>query len=143
MIFFSFILFRSFISITCVFQKDPPIERFVQRHMYLSIDAIVDRDLGFAMARKATATYWERTRLNNRSCHLVHRNARNEWLPRVVGAIEKITGGGGGGDDHNQGNQQMRPSSPPRGVDRDRETRWEGAFFSSSSVLATSYFGLG
>ena len=83
-----------FISIIYIYylfiSKDPPIERFAQRHIYLSIDAIADRDLGFAMARKATATYWERARLNNRSCHLVHRKARNDWLPRVIGAI-KIT----------------------------------------------------
>jgi hypothetical protein len=36
------------------FQKDPPIKRFAQRHMYLGTDAITDRDLGFALACKAT-----------------------------------------------------------------------------------------
>lgn len=33
---------------------DPPIKRFAQRHMYLGTDAIADRDLGFAMARRGT-----------------------------------------------------------------------------------------
>jgi hypothetical protein len=33
--------------------------------------------------------------------------------------------GSGSGDDY-PGNKRMRPSSPPRGADRDRETHWEG-----------------
>ena len=107
---------------------DPPIKRFAQRHMYLGIDAIADRDLGFAMARKATATStlgW--ARLNNRS--LVWIKARNEWRRLIIGTKEKITRGGSGGsaDFNGQGSKRMRPSSPPpRGVDRDREMLWEG-----------------
>ncbi|KAL9712323.1 mRNA 3'-end-processing protein rna14 [Leucoagaricus gongylophorus] len=35
---------------------DPPIKRFAQRHLYLTIDAIAQRDLGFAIARKESST---------------------------------------------------------------------------------------
>jgi len=34
----------------------PPIKRLAQRHIYLGMDAIAARDLGFAMARKATTS---------------------------------------------------------------------------------------
>jgi cleavage stimulation factor subunit 3 len=34
--------------------------------------------------------------------------------------------GNGGSGDYNQGSKRMRASSPTRGVDRDRETRWDG-----------------
>jgi len=35
--------------------SDPPIERFAQHHIYLGMDAIAARDLGFAMARQGAA----------------------------------------------------------------------------------------
>lgn len=35
---------------------DPPIKRFAQRHLYLTTDAIAQRDLGFAIARKESST---------------------------------------------------------------------------------------
>jgi cleavage stimulation factor subunit 3 len=71
-IFLFSLFFRS--NYLFILKKDPPIKGFARRHMYLSIDAIANCDLGFAMARKATATstlglpaHWERARLNNRS----------------------------------------------------------------------------
>jgi hypothetical protein len=39
---------------------------------------------------------------------------------------EDSRGRGGGSGDYNQGSKQMRTSSPTRGVDRDRETHWDG-----------------
>ncbi|KAH6884709.1 hypothetical protein BKA70DRAFT_137594 [Coprinopsis sp. MPI-PUGE-AT-0042] len=36
-----------------VYPNDPPIKRFAQRHIYLGIDAIAARDLGFSMAKRA------------------------------------------------------------------------------------------
>lgn len=39
-----------------VYPNDPPIKRFAQRHIYLGIDAIAARDLGFSMAKRANAT---------------------------------------------------------------------------------------
>jgi cleavage stimulation factor subunit 3 len=51
--------------IVSIFQKDPPIKRFAQRHMYLDTDAIADGDLGFALLVKPRLlTHWERVRLN-------------------------------------------------------------------------------
>ena len=111
--------------------KDPPIKRFAQRHMYLGIDAIADRDLGFALARKVTnanplgksetqqsLTSTGTPQGTKRVASPDYRNKRED--NRGAG------GSGGNGGDYNQGNKRLRPSSPPRGVDRDRETRWEG-----------------
>lgn len=38
-----------------VYPNDPPIKRFAQRHIYLGVDAIAARDLGFAIARRHNA----------------------------------------------------------------------------------------
>ena len=38
-----------------VYPNDPPIKRFAQRHIYLGVDAIAARDLGFALARRHNA----------------------------------------------------------------------------------------
>src|SRR6266545_2628613 len=38
---------------TNIRSKDPPIKRLAQRHIYLGTDAIADRDLGFAVARRS------------------------------------------------------------------------------------------
>jgi hypothetical protein len=35
---------------------DPPIKRFAQRHIYLGTDAIAQRDLGVALARKESTS---------------------------------------------------------------------------------------
>ena len=127
------LLFRSFMFnyLFILFQKDPPIKRFAQRHMYLGIDAIADRDLGVAMARKATATNSlgkSETQQSLMSSGLTQGTKRNA-SPDYRGKREDIrggSGGGGGSGDYNQ-SKRMRPSSPPpRGVDRDRETRWDG-----------------
>jgi cleavage stimulation factor subunit 3 len=124
------LLFRSFMS--CLFYiKDPPIKRFAQRHMYLGIDAIADRDLGFAMARKATATSslgkseTQQSLLSSGPQQGTKRMASPDY--RSKREDNRGGSGGSGGDYNNQGSKRMRPSSPPpRGVDRDRETRWEG-----------------
>ena len=114
--------------ITCLFEKDPPIKRFAQRHMYLGIDAIADRDLGFAMARKATATNslgkseTQQSLMSSGPTQGTKRMASPDYRNKR----EDNRGGSGGSGDYNQGSKRMRPSSPPRGGDRDRETRWEG-----------------
>ena len=110
------------------FKKDPPIKRFAQRHMYLGIDAIADRDLGFAMARKATATNslgkseTQQSLISSATPQGTKRNASPDYRSKR----EDNRGGSGGSADYNQGSKRMRPSSPTRGADRDRETRWEG-----------------
>ena len=96
--------------------------------MYLGIDAIADRDLGFAMARKATATNplgKSETQQSLMSSGL-HQGTKRVASPDYRSKREDNRGGSGGSGDYNQGSKRMRPSSPPRGVDRDRETRWEG-----------------
>lgn len=122
-------------------KKDPPIKRFAQRHMYLGIDAIADRDLGFALARKATAanplgkSETQQSLISSSTPQGTKRVASPDYRNKREDNNRGVGGGGGGGGgggsggtggDYNQGNKRMRPSSPPRGVDRDRETRWEG-----------------
>ena len=42
-----------------ILKNDPPtIKRFAQRQMYLGIDAITDRDLGFAMGSQSNSYYY-------------------------------------------------------------------------------------
>jgi cleavage stimulation factor subunit 3 len=115
-------------SITCLFQKDPPIKRFAQRHMYLGIDAIADRDLGFAMARKATATnsLGKSETQQSLMSSATPQGTKRMASPDYRSKREDNRGGSGGSGDYNQGSKRMRPSSPSRGVDRDRETRWDG-----------------
>ncbi|RDB20367.1 mRNA 3'-end-processing protein RNA14 [Hypsizygus marmoreus] len=114
-----------------VYPTDPPIKRFAQRHIYLGTDAIAARDLGFAMARKATAQ------------PLV----RNETPQSLIASSSTANGGistsahkrpsspdyrkredRGSGGDYSQGHKRARPLSPaPAGRgerDRDRD-RWE------------------
>ena len=103
--------------------------------MYLGTDAIADRDLGFALARKPTPANplgkSETQQLlmstgtpqgTKRVASPDYRNKRED--NRGVGGGG---GGGGSGCDYSQGSKRMRPSSPTRGADRDREARWEGA----------------
>jgi cleavage stimulation factor subunit 3 len=103
--------------------------------MYLGIDAIADRDLGFAMARKATATNsLGKSETQQSLISSGPQGTKRMASPDYRGKREdnRGSGGSGGGDYNNQGNKRMRPSSPPpRGVDRDRETRWEGPSTSS------------
>ena len=114
-------------------QKDPPIKRFAQRHMYLGIDAIADRDLGVAMARKATATNslgkseTQQSLFSSGPTQGTKRMASPDYRGKREDNRGGSGGGGGSGDYNIQGSKRMRPSSPPpRGVDRDREPRWEG-----------------
>jgi cleavage stimulation factor subunit 3 len=115
--------------------------------MYLGTDAIADRDLGFALARKATPTNpFGKSETQRSLLPTGTPQGPKRVAHRIIETNEKIIGGGSGsggsGGEYNQGNKRMRPSSPPRGADRDRDTLGR-TFFSSSSVLATSYFDLG
>ena len=95
--------------------------------MYLGIDAIADRDLGFAMARKATATNslgkseTQQSLMSSGPTQGTKRMASPDYRSK------REDNRGGSGDYNPQVSKRMRPlSPPPRGVDRDRETRWEG-----------------
>ena len=99
--------------------------------MYLGIDAIADRDLGFAMARKATATSslgkseTQQSLMSSGPTQGTKRVASPDYRSKRE---DNRGGSGGSADYNNQGSKRMRPSSPPPrgGGDRDRETRWEG-----------------
>jgi len=115
-----------------VYSSDPPIKRFAQRHMYLGIDAIADRDLGFALARKPTPanplgkSETQHSLLSSGTNQGTKRGASPDYRNKREDNNRGLGGGGGsGGDYNNPGNKRMRASSPPRGADRDRETRWE------------------
>ena len=97
--------------------------------MYLGIDAIADRDLEFAMARKATATSTLGKSETQQSISGLNQGTKRMASPDYRNKREDNNRGGSGGsaDYNGQGSKRMRPSSPPpRGVDRDREMRWEG-----------------
>jgi cleavage stimulation factor subunit 3 len=96
--------------------------------MYLGIDAIADRDLGFAIAHKATATSsLGKSETQQPSGPL--RGTKRMASPDFRSKREDNRGGrgdGGSGESYDQGSKRMRPSSsPPRGAYRDRESCWE------------------
>ncbi|KAH9483272.1 mRNA 3'-end-processing protein RNA14 [Psilocybe cubensis] len=123
-----------------VYTSDPPIKRLAQRHIYLGTDAIADRDLGFALARRATTSVASsslnrveasqslislptnsqsnsQTYGNKRPSSPDYRNKRDETRP----------------NDYSSTHKRARPSSPPpraqqdRERDRDRDGRWDGS----------------
>ncbi|KAF8189661.1 hypothetical protein BJ912DRAFT_966052 [Pholiota molesta] len=86
-----------------VYVSDPPIKRLAQRHMYLGTDAIADRDLGFAIARRG--------------------HGAGGGIGRAETSTSLLPGG-----EYAAGHKRLRPQSPaPRGgAERERETRWDG-----------------
>ena len=105
--------------------------------MYLGTDAIADRDLGFAIARRATNNSIGRT---DTSTSLLTSSQQAIPAPHGHGAgasSSKQQRGAspdyrkreeGRGGDYSAGHKRARPGSPPpaRGPDRDRESRWDG-----------------
>ncbi|KIM42654.1 hypothetical protein M413DRAFT_444338 [Hebeloma cylindrosporum] len=120
-----------------VYSSDPPIKRLAQRHMYLGTDAIADRDLGFAIARRATNNSLGRTETSN---SLLTSSQQATTAPHGhgtgAGSSKQQRGASpeyrkreeGRGGDYSAGHKRPRPGSPPpaRGPDRDRESRWDG-----------------
>ena len=103
MIFFFFLCFYDLI--TCL---DPPIKRFAQRHMYLGIDAIADRDLEFAMARKATATSTLGKSETQQSISGLNQGTKRMASPDYRNKREDNRGGSGGSADYNgQGSDRL------------------------------------
>ncbi|KAF9474614.1 Suf-domain-containing protein [Pholiota conissans] len=121
-----------------VYVSDPPIKRLAQRHMYLGTDAIADRDLGFAYARRGPGASGGIGRTETSNSLLPNSQTSNAPPPTTQhkrGASpdyprkrEEGRGGGGGGGDYSSGHKRARPQSPaPRsGTDRDRDSRWDG-----------------
>ncbi|EKM76104.1 hypothetical protein AGABI1DRAFT_45409 [Agaricus bisporus var. burnettii JB137-S8] len=105
-----------------VYPNDPPIKRFAQRHIYLSIDAIAQRDLGFAIARKESSNSLTRsetqTSLSYPSMHQTGSiNLSSSKRPSSVDRARR---------DDSRGIPRPRSRSPlhrERDRDRDRDVR--------------------
>jgi cleavage stimulation factor subunit 3 len=114
---------------------DPPIKLFAQRHMYLGLDAIAARDLGFAMARKVANGTGALGRSETQqslvsttpAINLHKRPSSPDYRKREErsGGSGSGSGGGGGGGDYSQGHKRPRPLSPVV-RDRERDGRWDG-----------------
>lgn len=111
---------------------DPPIKRLAQRHIYLGTDAIADRDLGFAMARRAgSSNTIGRTETglsvptNSQATtpgNSLHHTSSGNKRPASPDGRKRDDGRS---NDHGPGHKRARANSPPRAQERDRE-RWDG-----------------
>ncbi|KAF9460965.1 hypothetical protein BDZ94DRAFT_1238063 [Collybia nuda] len=116
---------------------DPPIKLFAQRHMYLGLDAIAARDLGFAMARKVANGSGPMGRSETQQS--LASAVASASMPSAINPHKRPSspdyrkrdergvgsgGGGGGGGDYSQGHKRPRALSPAV-RDRDRDGRWD------------------
>ncbi|KAF8972103.1 hypothetical protein BDZ97DRAFT_1783153 [Flammula alnicola] len=112
-----------------VYSSDPPIKRLAQRHIYLGTDAIADRDLGFAIARRATTSSHPLMRTETSQSLMTSSQTSNapptQQAKRPASPDYRKREEGRGGE-YSTGHKRPRPVSPPRGPERERETRWEG-----------------
>lgn len=117
------------------FFLDPPIKRLAQRHIYLGTDAIADRDLGFAIARRSTASSLGRTETSQSLFSGSQPQAQPATKRAASPDYRKRDDGRAG--DYSGGHKRVRPSSPPpargpdrgpdRGPERERDGgRWDG-----------------
>ena len=92
---------------------DPPLKRFAQRQMYLGIDAIADRDLGFALARRAHREGSSTQQVLQPSASITMKRAASPDHSRKARAEEPL---------HKKARQKspMQPP-PPREKERDRD----------------------
>ena len=111
--------------------------------MYLGTDAIADRDLGFAIARRATNNSIGRTETStsllsssqqaviaaaSSQGHGAGASGSSSSKPQRGGTPEYRKREEGRGGDYSAGHKRPRPGSPPpaRAPDRERESRWDG-----------------
>ena len=106
---------------TNIYLKDPPIKRLAQRHIYLGTDAIADRDLGFAVARRSGGNSVGRTETTQSVLTSSQNTAPPPKRPASPDYRKRDDGRAG---DFAGGHKRPRGSSPGRGPDRDRD-RWE------------------
>ena len=79
------------------------------------------------MARKATATNsLGKSETQQSLISSTPQGTKRMASPDYRSKREDNRGGSGGSGEYSQGSKRMRASSPTRGADRDRETRWEG-----------------
>ncbi|KXN88352.1 mRNA 3'-end-processing protein RNA14 [Leucoagaricus sp. SymC.cos] len=108
-----------------VYPNDPPIKRFAQRHLYLSIDAIAQRDLGFAIARKeSSSSSLTRTETSNSlfsSLHPIISSAskRPSSVDRVRRDESRIIS-------RTRSRSPIRDRERHRDGPRDRDRGWDG-----------------
>ena len=105
--------------------QDTPIKRLAQRHIYLGTDAIADRDLGVAFARRSSATSVGRNETVQSALPSSQASGPPPKRPASPDYRKREDGRAG---DFGGGHKRLRGMSPPpgRGPDRDREARWEG-----------------
>jgi len=107
--------------------QDTPIKRLAQRHIYLGTDAIADRDLGVAFARRSSANGVGRNETAQSALPSSQNSAPTSSQKRPASPDFRKREDGRAGD-YGGGNKRVRAMSPPpgRGPDRDRDARWEG-----------------
>ncbi|KAF9567671.1 Suf-domain-containing protein [Agrocybe pediades] len=118
-----------------VYVSDPPIKRLAQRHIYLGTDAIAERDLGFAIARRgnvaATSASFDRLNASQGSLANLQNSSSSMSQPshsnnkRAASPEHRVKREEGRGD-YAAGHKRPRPASPARPSERDRDGRWEG-----------------
>lgn len=102
---------------------DPPIKRLAQRYMYLGTDAIADRDLGFAVARRTTRSNSVGRTETTQSGPAASQNAQSVPPKRAASPDFRKRDDGRIGE--YGGHKRMRALSPVRGAERDRDGRWD------------------
>ena len=101
---------------------DPPIKRLAQRYMYLGTDAIADRDLGFAVARRTTGSN-SVGRTETTQSGPASQNAQPAPPKRAASPDHRKRDDGRMGE--YGAHKRLRALSPVRGADRDRDGRWD------------------
>lgn len=105
---------------------DTPLKRLAQRHIYLGTDAIADRDLGVAFARRSSGTSVGRHETAQSVLPASQSSAPPPQKRPASPDYRKRDDGRAG--DYSGGHKRVRAMSPMpgRAPDRDRDGRWEG-----------------
>ena len=108
-----------------IHSQDTSLKRLAQRHIYLGTDAIADRDLGVAFARRSSATNVARHETGQSVLPASQGSAPATKRPASPDYRKRDDGRAG---DYSAGHKRVRATSPGpgRGPDRDRDGRWDG-----------------
>lgn len=100
-----------------LYDADPPLKRFAQRHTYLGTDAIASRDLGVALIRQHSSTGNASVRIEN-SINAIG-TATSKRPPSPESSRRR--------DERDHASHKRPRVSPPRDRerDRDRDRDWE------------------
>lgn len=105
--------------------QDTALKRLAQRHIYLGTDAIADRDLGVAFARRSSGTSASRHETGQTALPASQGSTAPTKRPASPDYRKRDDGRAG---DYGGGHKRVRGMSPApgRGPDRDRDGRWDG-----------------